>query len=340
MRSSTGTWVALVVSISGLAAACGASADPSASPGARGSGGNEAAGAPASGDEATPSATPAGPGAAKASGCTATGGAKPGDFDLSVTVGGRDRVARVHVPPGYDATRPTAVLLNFHGRMSTPSQEELLSKTTIKSNAAGFVVVYPTGVGQTWNGGLCCGQAQSENVDDVAFTRALIDELGTKVCVDDKRVFATGISNGGFMVHRLACELADRIAAIGAVAGQLLMTTCKPSRPVPVIHFHGTADNVVAYGGQFGLPGAEASMQAWAKRNGCSAKPTQTYAKGDATCVTYGGCTSDADVRLCTIQGGGHTWPGGFPVAALGKTSQDIDATDAMWEFFTAHPMP
>lgn len=294
-------------------------------------------GAGPSGEDAAGGA-PAPP-APEAAGCTSPGLA-PGNHDVTVASGGRMRLARVHVPPSYDAAKPTPVLLNFHGRNSNAAQEELLSKTTAKADAAGFVVVYPTGIGATWNAGLCCGQAQIEGIDDVAFTRALLDELGAELCVDHKRVFATGLSNGGFMANRLACELADRIAAIGPVAGQLLSSPCTPARPVPVIHFHGNADAIVPYQGGFGMPSVESSVAAWAGRNGCSSTAKQTYAKGDATCVAYGDCDAGADVMRCTIAGGGHTWPGGVPVPALGKTSQDIDATDAMWEFFVAHPMP
>jgi polyhydroxybutyrate depolymerase len=277
---------------------------------------------------------------AATNGCATTNGLGPGDYDLTITSGGRERTAHVHVPASYDPKKPTPVLLNFHGRLSNPSQQELVSKTTPKADAAGFVVVYPAGVGQTWNAGLCCGEAQSENVDDVGFTRALLDELGAKLCVDGKRVFATGLSNGGFMSNRLACELSDRIAAIGPVAGQLMMTTCTPKRAVPVMYFHGDADTIVAYDGKYGMPSAEESAKAWATRNACDATPKQTYAKGDTTCMTYSGCKDSADVTLCTISGGGHTWPGGTPIPGLGKTSTDIDATSEMWTFFAAHPMP
>lgn len=272
------------------------------------------------------------------SGC-ASGTSLSGDLDWKLQVAGRERAVRVHLPRGYDATKPTPVVLNFHGRNSTASQQELLTGMSPKADAAGFVVVYPSGVGQTWNGGLCCGEAQTAQVDDVGFTRAVLDELERKLCVDKRRVFATGLSNGAFMANRLGCELADRIAAIAPVAGQLATTSCSPSRPIGVMHFHGTADNVVSYTG-LGLPGVEVSLKAWATRNGCAATPLQTYAKGDTTCVTYAKCTDAADVTLCTIDGGGHTWPGGFAVPGLGKTTQDIKAVDAMWEFFQGHPLP
>jgi polyhydroxybutyrate depolymerase len=331
--------LALVVASAGCGGEGGQTTTPNE---ASKDGTNTSAGADPStgtGTSTSPEAPPATTETPPTNGCAGANGLKAGDTDLTISSGGRQRTARVHVPASYDPKKPIPVLLNFHGRMSNPSQQALLSKTTPKADAAGFVVVYPAGVGDTWNAGLCCGEAQSNDIDDVGFTRALLDELGTKLCVDAKRVFATGLSNGAFMSHRLGCELSDRIAAIGPVAGQLVMTTCKPKRPVPVMYFHGDEDKIVWYEGQYGMPSAEATAKAWATRNACNATPKETYAKGDATCMTYSGCKDSADVTLCTISGGGHTWPGGAPTG-FGKTSTDIDATAEMWTFFAAHPMP
>jgi polyhydroxybutyrate depolymerase len=266
--------------------------------------------------------------------------ASPGNLDLTIMSGGQQRAAHVHIPTGYDGTKPTPVLLNFHGRMTTAADQELISGTTPKADKAGFIVVYPSGIGETWNAGLCCGDAMSMNIDDVGFTRDLLDTLESKLCVDKKRVFSTGLSNGAFMSDRLGCELSDRIAAIAPVAGQLLTTTCSQSRPMPVIEFHGTSDPIVSYTGAVGMPSVEDAVKGWAMRNGCGTTPMQTYSMGDATCNTYSGCMSNADVTLCTIQDGGHTWPGGFPIPGLGKTSTSINATDAMWDFFSKHAMP
>jgi polyhydroxybutyrate depolymerase len=147
------------------------------------------------------------------------------------------------------------------------------------------------------------------------------------------------MSNGGFMSHRIGCELADQFAAIAPVAGVLGIPTCNPSRPMPVIHFHGTADTLVPYDGNaaMGFIPVLDTFHGWADRDGCTGTPAQTYAKGDATCQTYSQCAGGAEVTLCTIDGGGHTWPGGTPVPTLGLTSTDINATDAMWTFFSAH---
>jgi polyhydroxybutyrate depolymerase len=286
------------------------------------------------------SATPAtaAPAAAQSTGCSAA--PLSGDVSWNIQSGGRARSARIHLPPRYDGRGPLAFLLNYHGRDSNGSEEELLSGTTAKADAEGFIVAYPEGVGGTWNGGTCCGDAQTENVDDVAFTRDLLDEVDKQLCVDKRRVFATGLSNGAYMVNRLGCELADRVVAIAPVGGPLMMTDCKPSRPVPLIEFHGTADPIVPYDGFGGFFGVESSVADWAKRNGCQGSATQTFANGDTTCTSFGSCSAGADVTLCTTAGGGHQWPGGMAIPFLGPKSDDIHATDAMWTFFTAHPLP
>lgn len=246
----------------------------------------------------------------------------------TVTVAGTPRQYRLHVPDAYDPTRPTAVVLNFHGLTSNASQQELYSGMARKSDEEGFIVVHPEGIGASWNGGYCCGTASNTDVDDVGFVGAILDRLGETLCVDDRRVYATGMSNGGIMSHRLACDLSARIAAVAPVAGNDYTRSCAPSRAVPVMQFHGTADATVPYSG------AETSIASWVSRNGCDPSPTVTFDQGSATCETYRGCEGQAEVTLCTIQGLGHVWPGAF------GGGSDIAATEAMWPFFAAHRLP
>lgn len=267
-----------------------------------------------------------------------------GDATITVTAGGRERTFQLHVPPSYDPARRTPVVLNFHGYNMTAAQQQAFSLMGEKADAAGFLVVHPEGVGapQSWNAGPCCGDASTQGADDVAFTRAILDWLDGAACVDRARVYATGMSNGGLMTHRLACELADRIAAVAPVAGPNVFADCAPSRPMPVMHFHGTADTVVPYGGSamFGFPDVEEMIRAWADRDQCTGDPEETFRQGDSVCKAWTRCAAGAEVILCTVDGGGHTWPGGVPVAALGKTTTDLSATDAMWTFFERHPLP
>ena len=280
--------------------------------------------------------------------CSGKTGEK-GSSTLSVKSGGLTRTAILHVPEKYDPDKGTLLVLNFHGFSSAGWQQALLTRMSQASDERGFIVAYPEGIATSWNAGDCCGTAWTDSVDDVGFVRALLDEIESRYCIDEKRVFATGMSNGGFFSHRLACEVSDRIAAVAPVAGVLGIDLCSPKRPVPILDFHGTSDPLVPYGGgtplipQLGVglvfTSVADTMESWRQKNGCSAFSDTIYQKGDATCVEWKDCDQGAATVLCTIDGGGHTWPGGVPIPA-GKTSTDISATTTMLDFFEAHPMP
>jgi len=260
------------------------------------------------------------------------------------------RSTYLHVPESYDPTEGTMLVLNFHGFSSANWQQAILTRMGEEAEARGFVVAYPQGVAVSWNAGDCCGTAWADAVDDVGFVRALIDRLSEEYCVDPRRVYATGMSNGGFISHRLACELSHRIAAVAPVAGVIGVEPedCAPERAVPVLQFHGTDDPLVPYEG--GTPvlhdlgaglifrSVPETMDHWAAHNGCAPDEAVFYEEGDSECVEWTGC--EAPTRLCTVEGGGHTWPGGLPVPFLGKTTRDLDATNTMLDFFAAHPMP
>lgn len=300
-----------------------------------------------SGDD-TPSPTPTSTGTTPPTPSGAPCSGKPalkGDFDMTIASGGRNRIAKVHLPPGYDPTKATPVVLDFHGLSMNAATQELLSKMKAKADKSGFVAVQAEGIGlqQSWNAGVCCGEAAQANIDDVGFVTKMLDELEAKLCVDEKRVFSTGMSNGGALSHRLACELSSRIAAIAPVAHVITIpqASCKPTRPISVFSFNGTADTLVPYGGNgVGYPSVADTMKLWATIDGCSTTPRETSKKGDVTCVTYDGCKAGNEVSLCTVQDGGHAWPGGMSIPLLGKTTQAISATDMMWDFFAKHPMP
>lgn len=220
-------------------------------------------------------------------------------------------------------------------------------------------MVYPNGTGKlekqllTFNGGNCCGYAMNEKVDDVAFTRALLDDLAKMVKVDPKRVYATGMSNGGIMAYKLASDLSDRIAAIAPVGGPMGTETCNPKRPVPVIHFHGVNDEFAPFKGGKGKGvsgtnffSVEHSINAWVKANACKDEPVLTKVDDKAkdgttaTIKTYGDGNDGAEVVLVVIDGMGHTWPGQVPlVKFLGKSTRNVSANEMMWEFFKKHPM-
>jgi polyhydroxybutyrate depolymerase len=283
----------------------------------------------------------------------------PGDHTLSLAVGGLQRSAIVHIPPQYDRTVAMPVVLAFHGGGANADNMVRFSGLNDKADEAGFIAVYPNGTGRlqrmlTFNGGNCCGQAAANGVDDVEFTRRLLDELVAVATVDPKRVFATGMSNGGIMAYRLAAELSDRIAAIAPVGGPMGTKTCNPTRPVSVIHFHGTDDAFAPFQGGRGkgLSGTDFysvpdSIAAWVEADGCGPTPVTIRLPDTAddgttvTRTTYGQGKDGAEVVLIVIEGGGHTWPGREPrLALLGKSTRDISANDLMWEFFQRHPLP
>ncbi|MGE5193720.1 MAG: alpha/beta hydrolase family esterase [Deltaproteobacteria bacterium] len=281
----------------------------------------------------------------------------PGNHLRSLHSDGRTRSYHVHVPPQYDATAPTPVVLAYHGLMTNGLMMAGFSGLNKKADEAGFVVVYPNGNGSGnlmlfWNAG-GMRQREGEKADDVAFTARLLDDLATLINIDPKRVYATGLSNGGMMCYRLAAELSDRIAAIAPVAGTMAIDEPAPKRPVPVIHFHGTEDTFVPFGGSearakrfIPFKSVDETMRLWAKIDGCPEEPMATGlpdSAEDGTTVTrkiWGPGKEGAEVVLYTVTGGGHTWPGMPPIVKfLGKSTKDISANDLMWEFFQKHPL-
>lgn len=310
-----------------LAVACGGD-DAAPSGGAGGAGGTGGAGA---------SAGSGGGGAAGGCGTSA-----PATGKRSLTVGGVERVFHLHLPSSYDSSQAWPLVFNFHGR--TPSflgegalLQNQVSKLSQKGESSGFIVVNPQGLTnanaeQTWNGGTCC--SDDDTRDDVGFVDALLAALEAELCIDAKRVYATGLSNGGYMAHRLACERAAQFAAIAPVAASNRLPSCSPTRPVPVLAFNGTEDTLVSYAS------ALQSHEEWGARNGCAATATETFQNGDSRCEGFDGCDGGSSVVQCTVQGGGHTWPGGTSLLPLGKTTQDLVASDMLWDFFTAHPLP
>jgi polyhydroxybutyrate depolymerase len=270
---------------------------------------------------------------------TAGSGYFPGE---TISSGGLERSYVLYVPSTYVSNRPMPLVFNFHGFGSTGEEQFAYSELFSLAEKFKFILVSPDGLGNSWNGGACCGFAAAAGIDDVGFTSDMIDEISSEYCVNPDRIYSTGISNGGFMSYRLACDLADRIAAIGPVAAANLTISCEPLRPVPVIAMNGTDDILVSYAG--GL----ASVQAWAAGNGCSDATEVVYDEGEVTCVAYQDCAEDATAEMCTIDGGGHNWPGAIDLFELdpvlyfwaGHTTQDIDASREIWKFFAEHPMP
>ncbi len=258
---------------------------------------------------------------------------------------GEDRPYLLFVPTTYDPATPTPLVISIHGYMEWPSHQAQISGWNELAEEDGFMVVYPEGVGfpRRWRTG-SPSRAPEDPLVDVRFISDLIDALARDYNIDPARIYANGLSNGGGMSFLLGCALADRIAAVGGVSGGYLypMDECKPSRPVPMIVFHGTADPIVPYLGgpsrYFDLPFPVVPewVAARATLNGCDLSPEVLPASGEASGVRYSGCADGAEVAFYTIEGGGHSWPGGEPLPEwiTGTTTQDIDATRVMWDFF------
>lgn len=282
----------------------------------------------------------------------------PGDNVREIEFNGVQRKYTVHVPPQFDSHKPIPVVLIYHGALTNRDMMSAFTGLNKKADAAGFLAVYPNGNGNgkltfVWNAGGLRDKALNQKYDDVAFTSRLLDELATLANLDPKRVYATGLSNGGMMCYRLAAELSDRIAAIAPVSGTMAIPEAKPGRPVPVLHFHGTDDKLVPFEGadsraRLVIPfkSVDETMRIWAKIDGCPESPVveQLPDKADdGTTVerrTWGPGTDGAEVILYLVAGGGHTWPGRErPVRLLGKSTKDISANDLIWEFFEKHPM-
>lgn len=267
----------------------------------------------------------------------------------TIVSAGERRSYLLYVPESYDPSKPTPLVITMHGFAQWPAHQMHITRWNDLADEYGFIAVYPAGTRfpMRWR---IVGEAGSslDPMRDVTFISDLIDKLEADYNIDPSRIYANGLSNGGGMSFLLSCRMSDRIAAIGTVAGafNLPWDDCKPSRPVPTMVFHGTEDPIVPYGGgryhdsDFFFPAIPDWVAMLAQRNGCDAQPGKLPPSGQVSGIRYTGCA--ADVTFYTITGGGHTWPGGNPIPEriAGYTSQDIDATRTLWEFFQSHPLP
>jgi polyhydroxybutyrate depolymerase len=281
-------------------------------------------------------AQPASGGAAARSGC---GAALPAGVDAgstsarSVAVAGSSRSYLLHVPAGYDKDKPTPLVLNFHGFMSNPEQQNAVSGFVALSDHEGFILVTPDG-GIGWRFG------QSAREANTAFVRDLVAELRADLCVDPKRIFAAGKSQGGFMSSWLGCMAPELIAAIAPVSG--IYEPPGACAPIPIVEFHGSADSMVPFGGGRILvlgkfPGAIAVMDEWARVNGCSRDPAIEQVTPHVRRATYPDCKA-ATVQYITDAG--HTWPGTTVREGDNTTPADLPASQLIWDFFKTHPKP
>ncbi len=270
----------------------------------------------------------------------------------SISYGSTDRTFLLHLPIGYDGTSDLPLIIAMHGGFGNAFNIENQSQLSAKADAENFIVVYPEGVIggllniSSWNAGWCCGYASNSNVDDVGFIAALLDTLINLYSIDTNRVYATGMSNGGFMSYRLACELSDRIAAIAPVAASMSMVNCDPTRSVPIIGFHSYLDANVPYSGGVGSGASnhynspqDSVLNIWGGINSCLNVNDTIMDDSQYTFIKWTACDCDAEIHYYITQDGGHSWSGGMQTALGDSTSNFINATDLMWSFFQQHTL-
>jgi polyhydroxybutyrate depolymerase len=279
---------------------------------------------------------------------------------FTLEVDGRTREYLLHVPATGERRGPTPLVISLHGGGGHAGGVDAQSGWGVLAQREGFAVALPEGVGESWNDGRgdTPSEAVRQGVDDVGFLAALIADVARRTPIDEGRVYMNGISNGGFMTARFACERAGLVSAIGLVVATLgpdVLRACKPAQRVSVISFNGTADPLVPFEGGAVHLGRKLRGQAasaaeatalWTQLAGCSAPaprdlPDVDADDGSRVHLDAYACASGAGVDAYTIVGGGHTWPGGkqyLPKLIVGRVNRDIDATQLMWTFFAAHP--
>lgn len=257
-----------------------------------------------------------------------------GKHTLTLNHDGRTRTYSLYVPSGLGPTTSVPLLFNFHGYTSSGDAQEAYTSMDSVAERERWLAVHAEGVQNSWNAGACCGVAQYTRIDDVGFVRAMVEDIASRMCVNRNAVFSTGMSNGGFLSNRLACEAADVFTAVAPVSGVLGIggdfRVCNPSRPVPLVHFHGTDDTLVPYDGNSMFPSVNATINSWLDANGCQGVSEITLRTQSTLCQRWSQCRGTlVTVELCTVEGLGHVWPGSTGVRQPPGT---VNATDYMVE--------
>jgi len=263
----------------------------------------------------------------------------PGNNARSLTHDGELRVYNVYAPPSYDGLEAVPLVVDLHGLSSNKEQEQGLSGWDAKADQRGFLVAYPDGLDNSWNAGVCCGMSAANDVDDVGFIRAMVTAIAAEGNADADRIYATGLSNGGAMTHRLACEAADVFAAAAPLAFPTpyadFASECTPSREIPLLLFMGLTDVLVPYeNGAFG--GAVESFEAWRAKTGCGgAAPEEHVEIGGSYCDVDTSCAGGTQVGLCSIRGTAFPPPLDiFSGHILYINDDQIEIPNLIWKFF------
>jgi poly(3-hydroxybutyrate) depolymerase len=259
----------------------------------------------------------------------------PGDNDRTLTFAGNERTYRVHVPPGWTATARVPLVLDIHGWSTTAELQQSLSGMQAVSDREGFIVVWPQGIGNQWNAGVCCG---NPGLDDVGFLRAVVDAVQAEGNTDPRRIYVTGLSNGGAMSHKLACEASDVFVAAAPMAFPLPypeLTDCQPAQPIPILMVMGLTDMLVEYeDGDFGS--APATFARWRDLHGCTGTPG-LVPHGQGRCETFATaqCASGYEVSLCSIVA--QAFPGQFFDGHILYVNSDLNLAEEAWRFLSQY---
>jgi polyhydroxybutyrate depolymerase len=298
-------------------------------------------------------------------------------YVFTLESGGRTRDYRLHVPPAAAGGNALPLVLNLHGATQNATLQELQSGMDASSDRHGYLVAYPNGTRIAtkltpdpvakeaqygFNAGACCGLPVDNGIDDVGFLDALITNVATRTPTDLRRVYVTGMSNGGMMAYAMAAQSAQHVAAIASVSGQVELPEIHPTRPVPTLEFHSVDDPTAKWAGVENTdPQLRFSVMdgidQWVKADGCRAAPhtdpkitgTGASAGLSATFVTYSGCRAGTEVALWRFTGSGHVWPGApfntgprdtWILDGVGRGTTLVDANEAMWKFFQRYSLP
>lgn len=263
---------------------------------------------------------------------------KAGDYRFTLQHDGMARAYRVHVPASYNPAEPAPLLVALHGGGMDRIGDDGFDGLARQSDYHGFIAVFPEGSTApgaakraSWNAGECCGDARERRVNDIGFIQQIITHVFRQVSIDRERIYAAGVSDGGMMAYRLACELPHLFRGIASVGGADVSGTCAGEKPVSVLHFHAKNDPRVP------LASAHATAVKWARLNDCTATPRRVLEKDGAYCEAYSYCRRQTEVQMCVTDTGGHSWPGAKARAGGAAPSQAISATESMWGFLISH---
>ena len=302
-----------------------------------------------------------------------------GSYVFTLTFDGLQRDYRLHVPPAAASGQPLPLVLNLHGATQNAQLEEITSDMDPNADMNGYLVAYPDGTRISkvltpdpiaknaqygWNAGMCCGLPVTKHINDVGFLLKVISDIAAKTPVDLRRVYMTGISNGGMMAYAMAAEASGHIAAISSVSGQVEIPVIHPTRAVPTMEFHSVNDPIAKFDGTPSTNPLDRlsvmqGIDQWVKADGCGKKPTTgtaivgapgSISAGEtATPITYTHCRSGTEVALWRFTGSGHVWPGSplnmgpkknWILAGVGRGIILVNADETMWQFFEKYSLP